>query len=207
MLGFNGLTGSAGYDSDDQARACVRAYAEAMKACRRRGIGMLVSVGNQNVLTAKYKNRPPTPAQFRRSLDIAVGGVLAEGADSVLVQVIAECTGEWQAVDKTYAAVLKQAGFKTVWNGGSRPTSKPPGDDYLADPPTKLTDFGPPGCLLVTDTGPVIAALSAGDVYAPRFTPAPLRAWRRTIPPDRRPLADGFWHPAPDRDACASLRP
>jgi hypothetical protein len=63
---------------------------------------------------------------------------------------------EWESI-----MLLSKAGFLTCYNRGSRPGTTS-GCNFQAHHPFKLTDMGPKGCFLITDTGTILGVLATG---------------------------------------------
>jgi hypothetical protein len=196
-----------GFASVEEAIKRVKAYGEFIKACRAWGVKAFVECINGNCTQSKHGNIAVSKIIAVQCMHIAAVGVRDAGPQGVLgVQVVGEADEWWAEHDRSWASVLSAAGFQTVCNHGSRPTTLPQGYARLAYHPNKLSDHGPANCLLVNDTSGAIAAVSGGDVYARRCDPQAVGDWVRGVPADRTPVLYGFMHREPDKESLRAIR-
>ena len=84
-----------------------------------------------------------------------------------------------------------------------RPRSAPAGW-WLNYHPLKTDDIGPDGCIVTTDTSPVLNAL--GGLYAPAFNPESVRAYAAKCRAKNRGfLLYGWGHKAIDTASLSAL--
>lgn len=169
----HGLTGTSvefvGWHADaryiDNPDALREPWADFLRAMRAYKLTVLVSIVNDNMGSRKW-NGPGIPLssrlpQARRAREI----VMEHGPDLLLIQPVAETqTSAGRTFERETLALCAAQGFRTCYNGGSRPAGAA-GATVAAWHPTTLGDLGKPGQLVVSDCGSILAALNSGDVF------------------------------------------
>ena len=137
------------------AEAGAEAYHRLITAARKRKVVAFVSALNDNSHLPKYDNTPTvySMAELNKVLDI----IMAEGPEGVIVQPVGETqTSRGREFETAAWHRLTQAGFRTCYNRGSRPTSVPLNWTYAAFHPTSIDQTVPAGVACVTDTGAIL---------------------------------------------------
>ena len=159
-------------------------YKLEVAAARRTKTLLFVNVVNDNKGSGKYGDDRKYLDSYKAQVEAAMNTVLAEGPEGVWVQIV----GEGGISKRPYAAelikkwtpIFRQAGFKTVNNTPARSSSKGLADFY-AWHNCQLSDFGPDGCILVTDCGTAIASYTEGGLNGKRLKPSTLESYTRNV--------------------------
>ena len=177
-------------------------YIELLAECRKRNVVLFVSVFNDNSHLSKYGNKPwiPSLEYLKSSLTF----IIEQGGEGVIVQPVAETQtsvgSKFEAYGKT---ALANAGIKSCYNKGSRPSSPPAGWTYAAYHPNTTSAKIPAGAICVTDTGSILRELGgytkfdAAKVTA--YGDKVLKTWKRPL------ILYGFQHTVLDREAVQAL--
>lgn len=180
-------------------------YLKLLSATRARKELLFVSVINDNMWQSKYGNIPPSQAQYTVLCNALIDALKAGGNEGVIIQPVAEMqTSAGKAFDVRCRTEL--AGFKFVYNGGSRPTGAPAGFSFFAFHPNSMSQAIPMTALNVSDTGGILRELQNGDVYG-IANPAVLENYARSQRLKNTTfIYYGFGHKSPDVNAIKALK-
>jgi hypothetical protein len=158
---FMGLTVSTkhGYRQGG-AEALKKDYLSLLKECRKRNLTLIVSIVNDNMHIRKWgQSGQDDLAHWPGECERAAQIVMEAGPANVMVQPVAETqTSQGRAYERRWLAAFNAAGFRTVYNGGSRPSSNG-GAWTRAYHSCKLSDLGNgANILLIPDCGTAIDA-------------------------------------------------
>lgn len=171
-------SGETAYDGHLNLSRTLEMYRLLHGWCKTAGIPLFVSITNQNIVYSKYGNVGRPFASI-----VPVAKQLAQcvkdcgGQDFVYVQPVAE-TGndaDAKAFEKWCGALF--AGWKLVYNGGSRPTKPAYGWPHFAYHPNTTADGGKRGGITISDTGTIIKQLAADGTLEGPGDPAKIAAW------------------------------
>jgi hypothetical protein len=171
-------SGETAFDSASNLSNTVNLYGKLVEWCKAAKIPLLVSITNWNVTQTKYGNKGRPFASIVPTAKKLAETVLAcGGQDLVYVQPVAE-TGndaDAKAFEKWCGALF--AGWKLVYNGGSRPSKPAYGWPHFAYHPNTVADGGKAGGISVSDTGTIIKQLAADGTLDGPGDPAKIAAW------------------------------
>ena len=189
-------------DARISPEAARQPYLDLLAECRQRKVVLFTSIFNDNSHLSKYGNTPRAPSLSTLMQSLVY--ILEAGPEGQIVQPVGETqTSTGKQFETAAGAALRQAGFKTCWNSGSRPSSPPSGWDYAAYHPTSTGKVIPKGAACVTDTGAILVQLGG---YA-QFNAAAVESYgRQCLDEWKRPcILYGFQHKAIDIDAAQAL--
>lgn len=135
-------------------------YLALLKECRKRNLTLFVSIVNDNMHIKKWgQSGVHDISHFPQECERAAQIVLEAGPANVIVQPVAETqTSRGRDYETRWLKTFNQAGFKTCYNRGSRPTSNG-GAWTRAYHSCKLSDLGNgSNILLIPDCGTAIDA-------------------------------------------------
>jgi hypothetical protein len=172
-------SGETAYDSAANLAKTVTMYDKLVEWCKAARIPLFVSITNWNVTQTKYGNtgRPfasivPTAKKLAETV-LACGG-----QELVYVQPVAETnTKDKAATDFEKWCGNLFAGWKLVYNGGSRPSKPAYGWPHFAYHPNTTADGGKAFGITVSDTGTIIKQLAADGTLDGPGDPAKIAAW------------------------------
>lgn len=172
-------SGETAYDSAANLAKTVTMYDKLVEWCKAARIPLFVSITNWNVTQTKYGNtgRPfasivPTAKKLAETV-LACGG-----QELVYVQPVAETnTKDKAATDFEKWCGNLFAGWKLVYNGGSRPSKPAYGWPHFAYHPNGTADGGKRGGITISDTGTIIKQLAADGTLDGPGDPAKIAAW------------------------------
>jgi hypothetical protein len=171
-------SGETAFDSASNLSNTVNLYGKLVEWCKAAKIPLLVSITNWNVTQTKYGNKGRPFASIVPTAKKLAETVLAcGGQDLVYVQPVAE-TGndaDAKAFEKWCGALF--AGWKLVYNGGSRPSKPAYGWPHFAYHPNTVADGGKAGGISVSDTGTIIKQLAADGTLEGPGDPSKIAAW------------------------------
>lgn len=149
------------------AEALKKDYLALLSECRKRNVTLIVSVVNDNMHIKKWgqsgvHDLAHWPAECERAAQI----VLEAGPANVWVQAMAETqTSQGKKFEGRWLAKYKAAGFKTIYNDGSRPSNNG-GAWTRSYHACKLSDLGNgSNILLIPDCGTAIDAYTDGGNF------------------------------------------
>jgi len=153
------------------------------EACERRQLGIFVSQFNGNAHLSKHGNTKPIKAgSVRRQLERGAAIIRERGNAGGLVwyQPVGETQTDPDRAFERWAHAY-MAGWKRVYNGGSRPSRAPAGWEGFAFHPNSTRQEPPAGAICVTDTSGILTELTpAGrDFHHSLFDPARVAAYVR----------------------------
>lgn len=172
-------SGETAYDGHLNLSRTLEMYRLLHGWCKTAGIPLFVSITNWNVTQTKYGN---TGRPFASVVPVAKQ--LAQcvkdcgGQDFVYVQPVAETDKNDSAAvgfEKWCGALF--AGWKLVYNGGSRPSKPAYGWPHFAYHPNTTADGGKRGGITISDTGTIIKQLAADGTLEGPGDPAKIAAW------------------------------
>lgn len=157
-------------------------YMSAIKAARKCGGVLFVSLCNDNQGQGKYGDRRKPWSSHAGLAEQALQFIIAQGPANVIVQPVSETQTGWgSGFERSAMAKLNGAGFETCYNHGSRPTAPGAGSDRNAYHPFKMEDVGTADDVIVTDTGTILNALQEGGVYGVAFNDARVSTYAKRI--------------------------
>ena len=171
-------SGQTAFDGEDKLAATCAMYRKLQGWCKTAGIPLFVSITNWNVTQTKYGNKGRPFASI-----VPAAKKLAEcvrdcgGMSFVYVQPVAETGKDASAVAFEKWCGKLFAGWKLVYNGGSRPTKPSYGWPHFAVHPNKATDGGVRGGISISDTGTIIKQLAADGTLDGPGDPSKIAAW------------------------------
>ncbi len=172
-------SGETAYDGHLNLSRTLEMYRLLHGWCKTAGIPLFVSITNQNIVYSKYGNVGRPFASV-----VPVAKQLAQcvkdcgGQDFVYVQPVAETDKNDSAAvgfEKWCGALF--AGWKLVYNGGSRPSKPAYGWPHFAYHPNTTADGGKRGGITISDTGTIIKQLAADGTLEGPGDPAKIAAW------------------------------
>lgn len=141
-------------------------YLELLDACRRHKIALIVSVLNDNKGLGKYGDDKKPMSDYKKQAERALQIVLDAGPEAQWVQVCSETqTAYGKELEARWLPKFQAAGFRTIWNRGSRPAKAEMGCDTFAWHNCKLDDLGKAGGITLPDCGTAISAYTNGGIY------------------------------------------
>jgi len=172
-------SGDTVYDSAAKLAKTITMYDKLVEWCKAARIPLFVSITNWNVTQTKYGNTGRPYASIVPTAKKLAEAVLAcGGQDLVYVQPVAETNTKDAAAtgfEKWCGALF--AGWKLVYNGGSRPSKPAYGWPHFAYHPNTVADGGKAGGISVSDTGTIIKQLSLDGTLEGPGDPAKIAAW------------------------------
>lgn len=171
--------GETAFDGSLILARIVEMYGKLFGWCKTAGIPLFVSIANWNVTQTKYGNKGRPFASV-----VPVAKQLAQcvkdcgGQDFVYVQPVAETNGDDSAAtgfEKWCGKLF--AGWKLVYNGGSRPSKPAYGWPHFAYHPNSTADGGKRGGITISDTGTIIKQLAADGSLDGPGDPAKIADW------------------------------
>ena len=172
-------SGETAYDGRLNLSRTLEMYRLLHGWCKTAGIPLFVSITNWNVTQTKYGNKGRPFASV-----VPVAKQLAQcvkdcgGQDFVYVQPVAETDKNDSAAvgfEKWCGKLF--AGWKLVYNGGSRPSKPAYGWPHFAYHPTSSGSGGKRGGITISDTGTIIKQLAADGTLDGPGDPAKIAAW------------------------------
>lgn len=147
-------------------------YQELLSLCRKYNILLIVSILNDNKGLGKYGDDYKTLFHYKKEADDALNMVLSYGPEGIWVQVVAETqTPYGLQLEEKWIPIFKNAGFKVIYNRGSRPFSPQYGADFFAYHNCNLNDYGIRGCILIPDCGKAIESYTNGGINGKYLKP------------------------------------
>ena len=171
-------SGQTAFDGGDKLAATCAMYRKLQGWCKTAGIPLFVSITNWNITITKLGNKGRPFASI-----VPAAKKLAEcvydcgGMDFVYVQPVAETGKDAAAVAFERWCGNLFAGWKLVYNGGSRPTKPAYGWPHFAVHPNKATDGGVRGGISISDTGTIIKQLAADGTLDGPGNPVKIADW------------------------------
>jgi len=145
-------------------------YLKALKAARKAGGWLFVSVCNDNQGSGKYGDKNPSWSKMDGLAQEAIDWLCSLGSKGQIIQPVSETQSECGRRFEAWAiARLNQAGIITVYNRASRPTAPALGSVRNAYHPFKVSDVATEGDIIVTDTGTILNTLVHGGIYGGDF--------------------------------------
>ena len=172
-------SGETAYDGHLNLSRTLETYRLLHKWCKTAKVPLFVSIANWNVTQTKYGNKGRSFASV-----VPVAKQLAQcvkdcgGQDFVYVQPVAETDKNDSAAvgfEKWCGKLF--AGWKLVYNGGSRPSKPAYGWPHFAYHPNTTADGGKRGGITISDTGTIIKQLAADGTLEGPGDPAKIAAW------------------------------
>ena len=186
--------------------ATAEAYRNLVGWCRKEGLWLFVSVGNDNAGSGGYGDRGVPLSKVTERLEKLVELIRSRGSRNVIVQPCAEtrtAAGMW--IENL--CVERLAGFPLAYNGNSgRPGNVPSWASFRAYHPL-LGQVFPPDALIISDSGDLIRALSTDGSLGGPGDPDKLRAWVGMVKAAGAPVAGyyAFQHAGHDAPAIQAL--
>lgn len=164
------------------ARSVIEPYRKLLDSCRDAGVYLFVSVLNDNKGLGKYGDDRKPLASYDGECRKALQAVLDAGPKNQFVQVVSETqTVYGKRIEAEWVPKYLAAGFKVVWNSGSRPTGPKLGAQYFAYHNCKLSDLGRNGCILIPDCGSSISGYTDGGIYGASVKAGTVESLARTV--------------------------
>lgn len=171
-------SGQTAFDGDDKLAATIAMYRKLHAWCKQAEIPLFVGIANWNVTQTKYGNvGRPFSKIVPAAKKLAEAVLDCGGQDFVYVQPVAETGNDSSA--KAFEAWCGKlfAGWKLVYNGGSRPSKPAYGWPHFAYHPNTSADGGKKGGITISDTGSIIKMLAADGTLEGPGDPAKIAAW------------------------------
>ena len=186
----------------------AKAITKLVKAARKAKVWAFIKAINSNDSLAKHGNKAVSQAASLALGEAICAELLNLGPEGVMVNPVGECrTAYHHAFEAAWGKRFAGAGFKTVWNHGSRPTAAPAGWWACEYHPNRAKDAIPKGAICVTDTSGVIADLSTNGTYSQAFSAKACTDYaNRQREKGIRVALYGFRHPVPDEDTLRALK-
>lgn len=176
MAGWN--PGQTAFDSEANLTAIIAMYRKLHGWCKSSGIPLFVSLTNWNITISKYGNKGrPFASVVPAAKRLAQCVKDCSGQEFVYVQPVAETGNDKSATDFERWCGSYFAGWKLVYNGGSRPIKPAYGWPHFAVHPNKASDGGVKGGISISDTGTIIKQLAADGTLNGPGNPAAISAW------------------------------
>jgi hypothetical protein len=145
-------------------------YLKALKAARKYGGWLFVSVCNDNQGSGKYGDKNPPWSEMDGLAKEAIDWLASLGPKGQIIQPVSETQSEWGRRFEAWAiGRLNESGIISVYNRASRPTAPALGATRNAYHPFKVNDVATPDDIIVTDTGTILNALVHGGIYGGDF--------------------------------------
>ena len=172
-------SGETAYDGHLNLSRTLEMYRLLHGWCKAAGIPLFVSITNWNVTQTKYGNKGrPFASIVPAAKQLAQCVFDCGGQDFVYVQPVAETNGDDSAAtgfEKWCGKLF--AGWKLVYNGGSRPSKPAYGWPHFAYHPNTTADGGKRGGITISDTGTIIKQLASDGSLDGPGDPAKIAAW------------------------------
>lgn len=171
--------GQTAFDGTDMLTAAMTMYRQLHGWCKAAGIPLFVSISNWNITISKYGNKGrPFASIVPAAKKLAQAVLECGGKEWVYVQPVAE-TGKGDSAAVAFEKWCGNlfAGWKLVYNGGSRPSKPAYGWPLFAYHPNAATDGGKPGGISISDTGAIIKQLSGNGTLDGPGDPVKIATW------------------------------
>jgi hypothetical protein len=153
-------------------------YKDLLEAIRHYKIVLLVSVVNDNQGEHKYGDPLEPLSHYKTQINEIMNFIHSCGKDGVWVQTVAETKTEYgKQLESTWIPKFNSAGFKTVYNRGSRPTNPSLGAAFNSFHVRNTSDLATDNDLIVSDTGTFLNEIMEGGIYGPSIKDAKLKEY------------------------------
>ena len=171
-------SGQTAFDGTDKLAATIAMYRQLHSWCKAAGIPLFVSIANWNITISKYGNKGrPFASIVSAAKQLAQAVLDCGGKEWVYVQPVGETGKDSSAVAFEKWCGNLFAGWKLVYNGGSRPGKPAYGWPHFAYHPNSSADGGKPGGISISDTGTIIKQLAVDSTLDGPGDPAKIAAW------------------------------
>lgn len=171
-------SGETAFDSEANLTRTIAMYRKLDGWCKQAGIPILVSCTNFNITLTKYGNKGrPFSTIIQSAKRLAQAVFECGGKAYTYFQPVAETGKDKAATDFEKWCGTLFAGWKLVYNGGSRPSKPSYGWPHFAYHPNSSADGGKAGGISISDTGTIIKQLASDGSLNGPGDPAKVSAW------------------------------